>query len=230
MPCRIEAILFDFGGTLDHDGFDWFDRFYRDIKKYDAALTRESFMEHSNWVSRHVGTLADTAGLNLADMVARLYKHLHARMSNGDPCAWDHAVLAQAFVAEAQTYLRRNLLLLQILRQHYRIGVISNNWGNAAGWCEDYGYSDLCECMVDSTVVGAAKPDARIFQAALEQMQLPPQACAYVGDKFEADVIGAAGIGMTPIWLVGAEDKPCPNDSLPAHRLRQLTQLETLTL
>lgn len=226
---NIEAILFDFGGTLDHDGLDWFDRFYRALLQKDSTIDRSVFQDHSNWISRHIGTLPDTAALSMPGIVARLHDFLHQRLSNGAGLApWDPADLVANFVRESEGYLARNLNVLRQLKRHYRIGVISNNWGNAAGWCHDYGYADLCECMIDSTVVKSSKPDSRIFQIALDHMKLPADRCAYVGDKFEADVVGAAKVGMTPIWVVGHEPKDCPDESLVRHRIRQLTDLPNL--
>ena len=82
---------------------------------------------------------------------------------------------------------------------------MSNNWGNTAGWCEQYQFNDLFEVMVDSERVGAMKPDARIFQAALEPLRLPTAQCVYVGDRFDCDVLGAQGVGMKSVWITNGD-------------------------
>ena len=242
---KIQAILFDFGGTLDSDGVDWFERFYRAVAVYDTQLTYEVFDECSNWVSHYVGTLPDTAQLSMGAMVARLYEYLHQRLSQirgngesnksapeqgGKAMGWDYQELADAFMAESTRYLQRNRQVLAKLRRRYRLGVISNNWGNAAGWCEEFALSEFCDTMIDSTVVGAAKPDPAIFQVALEELGLPGSACAYVGDKYEADVQGAHRAGMLPIWIVGKEPKACPDPTLVGRRIERLTDLPDLDL
>jgi putative hydrolase of the HAD superfamily len=53
--------------------------------------------------------------------------------------------------------------------------------------------------VVDSTVVGAAKPDARIFAIALERAGVEARATVHVGDTLINDVAGAQAAGVTPI-------------------------------
>ncbi|HUA48336.1 MAG TPA: HAD family hydrolase [Solirubrobacteraceae bacterium] len=55
--------------------------------------------------------------------------------------------------------------------------------------------------VIDSTVVGAAKPDPRIFQIALERAGAGAAAAAtvHVGDTLLNDVAGARAAGITPI-------------------------------
>jgi putative hydrolase of the HAD superfamily len=57
------------------------------------------------------------------------------------------------------------------------------------------------EVVVDSNVVGVTKPDPAIFPFALEPMGLAPGRCAYVGDSFRNDVVGARAAGLTPVHL-----------------------------
>jgi putative hydrolase of the HAD superfamily len=48
---------------------------------------------------------------------------------------------------------------------------------------------------------GAAKPDASIFHAACERLNLPPAAVLHVGDDPHMDVHGAARAGMRSCWI-----------------------------
>jgi putative hydrolase of the HAD superfamily len=55
-------------------------------------------------------------------------------------------------------------------------------------------------CVVDSHVVGVAKPDPAIFAPALEALGVPASArVAYVGDTVFYDVRAAAAAGLTPL-------------------------------
>jgi putative hydrolase of the HAD superfamily len=55
-------------------------------------------------------------------------------------------------------------------------------------------------CVVDSHVVGVAKPDPRIFEPALAALGLPASPrVAYVGDTVFYDVRAAAAAGLTPL-------------------------------
>lgn len=55
--------------------------------------------------------------------------------------------------------------------------------------------------LVDSGVVGVAKPDPRIFDHVLGPLGLPAPRCAYVGDSVRNDVVGARARGSWPVRL-----------------------------
>ena len=55
--------------------------------------------------------------------------------------------------------------------------------------------------VVDSAVVGVAKPDPGIFRYALDATGAAPEATLYVGDTVGADVVGARAAGLRPIHL-----------------------------
>ncbi len=52
------------------------------------------------------------------------------------------------------------------------------------------------------------KPNKRIFLFALEKAQLEPGDVWYIGDQYEADVVGSRGAGLFPVWYQGAIDLP----------------------
>jgi len=54
------------------------------------------------------------------------------------------------------------------------------------------------------------KPDARIFQEALGSLGLPAESVLHVGDSLEADVAGAAALGMRTAWVRRRGGAPPP--------------------
>lgn len=65
--------------------------------------------------------------------------------------------------------------------------------------------------ILDSAVVGVAKPDPRIFGLALSEAGVPPDRAVHVGDSVRADVEGARAAGIRPLHfdphgLCGAAD------------------------
>jgi len=54
-------------------------------------------------------------------------------------------------------------------------------------------------CIVDSGVLGIAKPDPAAFAPALAALGVEPRGAAYVGDSERYDVIGAVRAGMQPV-------------------------------
>jgi putative hydrolase of the HAD superfamily len=56
--------------------------------------------------------------------------------------------------------------------------------------------------VVDSAVVGVAKPDPAIFRIALDALGVPPAASVlHVGDSVRYDVAGALAAGLQPVHL-----------------------------
>lgn len=89
-----------------------------------------------------------------------------------------------------------------------RLGIVSNNDGTAADQMLTHrvcqlGVGQLPEvvAIVDSAVVGASKPDPRIFDPVLEALAVSPERVLYVGDTVHADVAGAAAAGLQVVQL-----------------------------
>lgn len=106
-----------------------------------------------------------------------------------------------------------------------RMAVVSNAEGQVEGDLVDAGFGPFLETVVDSHLVGVAKPDPRIFSIALERMGVGPDDCVYVGDVPAFDVDGARAAGIPPI-LVDPWDIHGDQDGVP--RLRALDGLPAL--
>lgn len=91
------------------------------------------------------------------------------------------------------------------------LGVVSNSDGTlAARLAEDAvcsvdgKFGTPVEFVLDSSVVGLAKPETGIFRLAVEYLSdlgVAPQRCLYVGDTVANDVVPAAETGLTPVHL-----------------------------
>ena len=77
-------------------------------------------------------------------------------------------------------------------------------------------------CIVDSHVVGVAKPDPRIFEHALPCFPgIAPERIAYVGDSVTMDIGGARAAGLHPILLDPYDD----HADADFERIRSLREL-----
>lgn len=52
------------------------------------------------------------------------------------------------------------------------------------------------------------KPHRRIFELALEKAGVAAEDAWYIGDDYECDILGAQGVGLQPVWYLGAIDMP----------------------
>jgi len=216
MTKPIETVLFDFGGTLDADGVAWKERFqtlYRSegLNMSVAAFASAFFAADCPLV----GSLPPATGLpeTVVALTANLEAEL-ARLSAGadgagtvkDRTDGDRARrVASRFLSGASAAFSRNRPVLEALRQRYRLGVVSNFYGNLDAVCHSAGLTPLFAVMVDSHRVGAEKPDPAIFRAALETLQAPPETTVFVGDSLRRDREGARRAGMGFIWIAPQE-------------------------
>ncbi|WP_395725096.1 HAD family hydrolase [Nakamurella sp.] len=71
------------------------------------------------------------------------------------------------------------------------------------------GLGDLAADGFFSGELGVAKPDPRIFTLAAARLGRAPAEVAYVGDRWEVDVLGSLAAGMASVWLNRAgADRP----------------------
>ena len=98
--------------------------------------------------------------------------------------------------------------LLERLAGSYSLGLVSNNFGNAAGWLNEEGLGRHFAAVADSAKARVSKPDPEIFLRALEELEVDPRGAVHVGDSFEEDVMGAAACGMRAVWLRPRDASP----------------------
>ena len=220
---KIRSLLFDFGGTLDGNGIHWRDRTYQFLQQEYPEIDRETFDRVDRAAVDRLIDSGNGPQLSLRetmDVIATgIYEALSLNLDVKDR-------YVDFFCGGAREHLDRNQQWLATLRNQYQIGVISNNFGNTRGWCDEYNLSPLLDIVVDSTIVGISKPEAGIFHAALTALSTVPEEAIYVGDTYSDDVVGAKGVGMWTAWLVGAEEKECPDASIVDFQLTKLQDLK----
>jgi HAD superfamily hydrolase (TIGR01549 family) len=201
----IETVLFDFGGTLDSDGVPWKERFHALYRAEGLNLSAEAFAPAFYAADDAlVGALAPTTGLK--ETVDLLAANLEAELTRrgGGPEGNDVARgqrVASRFLAEMSAAFSRNRPVLEALGARYRLGVVSNFYGNLEAVCESSGLAGLFGVMTDSQCVGSEKPEPAIFQVALDALQAKPATTVMVGDSLRRDYEGARRSGMGFIWI-----------------------------
>ena len=113
---------------------------------------------------------------------------------------------------------------LSILGQHRRLAVLSN---------ADDAYLNpvvaripaAFDAVISSEGGQCYKPDARLFEIALNELQADPAECVYVGDKQFEDVKGARGVGMSVVWINRSGEPLNPDLPTPDAEIRNLLEL-----
>jgi putative hydrolase of the HAD superfamily len=84
---------------------------------------------------------------------------------------------------------------LRSLHPRYHVGLISNAWPDLRDYIVKQKFDDAFDHMVISAEAGVMKPDARIYQIALEQAGVSPNEAVFVDDFIE-NIDGCEALGM----------------------------------
>ena len=95
---------------------------------------------------------------------------------------------------------RKIVEYLRSLKQHYHVGLISNAWPDLRDYIISLKFEDAFHHMIISGEVGVMKPEARIYQIALEQAGVSPNEAVFVDDFYE-NIEGCRAVGMHGIHL-----------------------------
>ena len=95
---------------------------------------------------------------------------------------------------------------LNALKNGYRLAIVSNHYS----WLMDYliksGLAPYFESIIISDIVGVAKPNIRIMEIALEELDLEAENCLYVGDQ-PFDVLCSKQAVMDCAWIATDESE-----------------------
>ena len=92
-------------------------------------------------------------------------------------------------------------MILEILSQKYKLGVIANQVAGTKDRLDNWGIGKYFDVVVASAEAGCAKPDLKIFNLALEQAGCKPNEAVMIGDRLDNDVVPAKQLGMKTVWV-----------------------------
>lgn len=118
------------------------------------------------------------------------------------------------------TFFDDVLPALEALAARYRLYAVSN--GNAS--LARVGIDHLFHGQVNAGMVGAGKPDARIFHVACAELDLDPGQVLHIGDHPLEDIHGAMSAGLRAAWLNRTE-ATWPREDAPDLTITRLDQL-----
>ncbi|MCK5669912.1 HAD family hydrolase [Candidatus Bathyarchaeota archaeon] len=198
----IKAFIFDYGGTLAQSNTRWgimsekaverlsmdgvdvtesdFQNAVMDTVEWRRIIHREGKEVDSHEFFNHaLGILGQTTGRDTTD-------ELEMYVYESTDTEW---------LADLDT-------LLASLSESHKIALLSNAWLEAPRQIlRDKGWGRWFDVMVCSYDIGIPKPDPRIFQHALNLLEIDASEAAMVGDSIKADIKGAINAGMEAIWV-----------------------------
>lgn len=229
MERPIEAVLCDLGHTL----VPWsveravlptvyqpVHRFLLDQGIHPGPLAEEFVLRLVDDVSDRVGASyerGELAELDLLSVYADALRHLGLKVSREQVeriVELEH----RSFISQLRVP-PETLATLRTLRERgYRLGIVSNTANPERLMRADLellGLEPLVDAAVFSSGVGVRKPDARIYQAVLDQLgRVPPARCLFVGDRVREDIRGPQALGMRAV-LTHEHRQEEPGDARP---------------
>ena len=103
----------------------------------------------------------------------------------------------------------------------------------------EYGLDGFFGVVTISSDVGYLKPHPKIFQHALEALDVAPEETMMVGDSLRCDVARAKGLGMVAVWKrpplnepteVGADKAEATGEVAPDYAIENLWELTELPI
>jgi putative hydrolase of the HAD superfamily len=215
---EVRALLFDVNGTLiDIETDEWMEEAYRAVGHfltYQGIRLRRGQVRDLYFQIMKEQFAASKEMYPEFDVVA-VWREVLRRYSTEYTRALGSEKLRQMplFLAELQRGISRKRLaafaqtqeILAQLKTRYRLAIVSDGQ-SVYGLPElrAVGLADYFAPIIISGDYGYRKPDARLFQAALTELQVRPEEAIFVGNDRFRDVLGARQVGMKTILF-------CPN-------------------
>jgi putative hydrolase of the HAD superfamily len=124
------------------------------------------------------------------------------------------------------------------LRHRYRLGLLSNFTHGPAAWkiLTQTGLPQFFDVILISGELGYRKPSPNLFQKLSAELSTQCDGVLYVGDDPEADIHGARGAGLQPVWTTYARDHqvshapltPIPEDPELTSKVPRISDWEDL--
>ena len=205
------TLLFDFGGTLDTAGCHWGKFLWYAYKRNGIPVTEEQFREAYVHAERTLGKQPIIRSHDT--FLSMLTSKLELEFEYLIGCGWlsenqvETERMQKVVVNDVYERVKANIAesrnVLSELEKHYRIGLVTNFYGNMSVVLEEFGLSSYFETVTESAVVGVRKPDSQIFNIAVKSMDVKPENVVVIGDSYTKDILPAHELGCRTVWLKG---------------------------
>lgn len=207
-----KALLFDFGGTLDTDGIHWSEFFWRAYQHFHIPVTKKDFKDAFVYSERKIPALIKRDfGLEETYKAQLNYQFVYLEKENL------LSGFAFAIISDLSRFCLHQVLkniettkdVLAFLEKKYKLGLISNYYGNLETVLEETNLKKYFDAIIDSAVAGIRKPDQKIFELAFNKLNVEPKDTTVIGDSYKNDIEPAKQLDCSTIWInVAGWDEP----------------------
>jgi len=216
----MKAILFDFGGTLDTNGIHWSEKFRTAYDEANLEIKLEDFNEA--YVNAEPQMYVEVkkeddfyTTLQKQSYLQLNYLEKNKNYSFPGTAEETSKIIAKKCYEDVLEVIELVKGILETLKKNYKLGVVSNFYGNLEASLKSLNISDYLDVIIDSTVVDIRKPDPEIFLLAASKINIRPENCLVVEDGVSG-MIAAKSANMKCIGLVQDRNKEYPTKNLIA--------------
>lgn len=235
----VNALIFDYGGTLDTRGRHWAHVIWDGYKEARIPVSEEQFREAYVYAERALAKAPIVLPTdNFRDLMQKKLEvetqHL-VEMGVWQPTVGERRRLSDQVALYCYEQARLTVMesreTLIRLHEHYPMVLVSNFYGNIQTILQDFQLSEFFPQVIESAVVGVRKPDPAIYQLGIDAIGLPAEEVMVVGDSYGKDIVPAKRIGCHAAWFEGPGWAPEEVDrSLPDYIITRLSDLEKILL
>jgi putative hydrolase of the HAD superfamily len=215
---QADALLFDFGGTIDTDGVHWCEKYWDVYRELEIPVPRaayeRAFVEADRRLAQEPPARGEGFFRIIQQQVRFQFESLSAQVPGFAGGAKQRDALCGAVYAQVGATVARARPLLRELAHGRRLAIVSNFNGNMETVLSEFDLRSLFEAVVDSTVVGVEKPDPEIFRLAMRRLDVEPSRCAVIGDSYDRDIVPGKSAGGSTIWVKGRSWREWPDAPL----------------
>jgi len=202
---EMDAIFFDFGGTLDTNGIHWSEKFWEVYQKFNIPINygefREAYVYAEPNVQKYIRK-TDNLFFTLKTQVSLQLNYLSERgISFSKEMHNSVLQITQECYKDVISNITDIKPLLKELKLSYKIGLVSNFYGNIKAVCKDLDIDSYFDVIVDSAELQISKPDPQIFKTAIDIMDVNTERAVVIGDSYDRDIVPAKKLGCKTIWL-----------------------------
>ncbi|MBR6202014.1 MAG: HAD family hydrolase [Bacteroidaceae bacterium] len=238
----IQAIIFDYGGTIDTNAVHWSEVLWEGYRHVGIPVSKEEFRQSYVFAERALAQhpyiqphhnfldlLRIKCDLETKDLANRGAWHVEEqeRKEKSDEVAmncYQHVLKV----------LEMSRPVIAQLAERFPLVLVSNFYGNIETILKDF-HLEFFRHIVESAVVGVRKPDPLIFQLGVDALrqitgktatELPAKDILVVGDSYSKDIVPATKIGCQTVWLkgIGWSDEDV-DKTVPTHIIYNITEL-----
>lgn len=202
-PMAVRAVLFDFGGTVVESRPEILPFFQAAARRCGLTVPWAEYLRANEEVWTELWPAASAMIGQRPSFADLVHERALRRVGvEGSVDAMVRAIRDEAVSPRHHRPFPETEEVLTTLRARgLSAHLVSNNVDYLPELLANLGWADRFASVTYSQEISAAKPDPRLFQLALSRAGCAPQEAMFVGDSWEADVVGAQRAGLRPVWV-----------------------------